>query len=142
MFQFPAFASGKSPDDGIAPAGLPHSDIRGSRDICSSPRLFAACHVLLRLREPRHPPYALSNSVFPFLPYSPLFLRFVQGSSSPCIFRLLHLPFLRVMKLYLGSLASFSTFRFQYVNVLRSWQSSAHIIPELMTLISGSPWQS
>ena len=30
-------------------AGLPHSDIRGSRDICSSPRLFAACHVLRRL---------------------------------------------------------------------------------------------
>ena len=29
--------------------GFPHSDIRGSRDICSSPRLFAACHVLLRL---------------------------------------------------------------------------------------------
>ena len=39
--------------------GFPHSDIRGSRDICSSPQLFAACHVLLRLREPRHPPCAL-----------------------------------------------------------------------------------
>ena len=49
---------------GIAPGGFPHSDIRGSRDICSSPRLFAACHVLLRLREPRHPPYALL--CFPF----------------------------------------------------------------------------
>ena len=46
--------------DGIASAGFPHSDIRGSRDICSSPRLFAACHVLHRLQEPRHPPYALS----------------------------------------------------------------------------------
>ena len=40
--------------------GLPHSEIRGSRDICSSPRLFAAYHVLLRLQEPRHPPYALA----------------------------------------------------------------------------------
>ena len=29
--------------------GFPHSDICGSRDICSSPQLFAACHVLLRL---------------------------------------------------------------------------------------------
>ena len=28
-------------------------------DICSSPKLFAAYHVLLRLREPRHPPCAL-----------------------------------------------------------------------------------
>ena len=29
--------------------GLPHSDITGSMDICSSPMLFAAYHVLLRL---------------------------------------------------------------------------------------------
>ena len=39
--------------------GLPHSDICGSPDICSLPQLFAAYHVLLRRREPRHPPYAL-----------------------------------------------------------------------------------
>ena len=39
--------------------GLPHSDISGSRCICHSPELFAAYHVLRRLREPRHPPYAL-----------------------------------------------------------------------------------
>ena len=63
MFQFPAFASGKSPDVGIAPHGLPHSDICGSMRICRSPQLFAACHVLPRLREPRHPPCALSRSV-------------------------------------------------------------------------------
>ena len=29
--------------------GFPHSEIRGSRVICTSPRLIAACHVLLRL---------------------------------------------------------------------------------------------
>ena len=40
--------------------GLPHSDISGSRVACTSPELFAACHVLHRLPEPRHPPYALS----------------------------------------------------------------------------------
>ena len=39
--------------------GFPHSDIRGSMDICSSPRLFAAYHVFLRLLVPRHPPCAL-----------------------------------------------------------------------------------
>ena len=44
---------------GLQPAGLPHSDIHGSKVICTSPRLFAAYHVLLRLREPRHPPSAL-----------------------------------------------------------------------------------
>ena len=40
-------------------AGLPHSEIHGSKDACSSPWLFAACHVFLRLQVPRHPPYAL-----------------------------------------------------------------------------------
>ena len=40
-------------------AGLPHSDTRGSYRVCRSPRLFAAYRVLLRLWEPRHPPYAL-----------------------------------------------------------------------------------
>ena len=40
-------------------SGFPHSDIHGSQDICSSPWLFAAYHVFLRLLVPRHPPYAL-----------------------------------------------------------------------------------
>ncbi len=40
-------------------AGFPHSDICGSRDMCSSPQLFAAYHVFLRLLVPRHPPCAL-----------------------------------------------------------------------------------
>ena len=38
---------------------FPHSDISGSKLICSSPKLFAACHVLRRLPMPRHSPYAL-----------------------------------------------------------------------------------
>ena len=54
---------------GSSPDGFPHSDIRGSIDICSSPRLFAAYHVFLRLLVPRHPPYALSClTVLPHLP--------------------------------------------------------------------------
>ena len=44
---------------GVCPAGFPHSDISGSMDICSSPKLFAAYHVFHRLLVPRHPPYAL-----------------------------------------------------------------------------------
>ena len=57
--------------DGIAPAGFPHSDIRGSRGICPSPRLFAACHVLRRLREPQASPmrpFCLSLMSFAFRP--------------------------------------------------------------------------
>ena len=49
---------------GVGPAGFPHSEIHGSRDICSSPWLFAAYHVFLRLSVPRHPPCALSCLTF------------------------------------------------------------------------------
>ena len=41
-------------------AGLSHSEILGSKVICTYPRLIAAYHVLHRLREPRHPPDALT----------------------------------------------------------------------------------
>ena len=45
----------------IQAIGLPHSAIRGSRDVCSSPRLIAAYHGLLRTAAPRHPPWTLSR---------------------------------------------------------------------------------
>ena len=50
----------------ITTAGLLHSDICGSKIICISPQLFAACHVLLRQISPRHPPYALSILTYVF----------------------------------------------------------------------------
>ena len=57
MFRFPAFARPAHAGRGrLAPPGFPHSDIRGSRSICLSPRLFAAYHVLRRLREPQASP--------------------------------------------------------------------------------------
>ena len=65
------FSSLRSPhaqhDVRIAPDGLPHSEIHGSKGICPSPWLIAAYHVLRRLREPRHPPYALLVPYFSFL---------------------------------------------------------------------------
>ena len=60
MFQFPAFASIIRWITGLQPAGLSHSEISGSKVICTYPKLIAAYHVLHRLQEPRHPPYALS----------------------------------------------------------------------------------
>ena len=44
---------------GYCPCGLPHSEISGSMDICSSPKLIAAYRVLHRLLMPRHSPCAL-----------------------------------------------------------------------------------
>ena len=43
----------------VCSSRFPHSEISGSMDICSSPKLFAAYHVFHRLLVPRHPPYAL-----------------------------------------------------------------------------------
>ena len=59
MFQFPAFALCYCIVTVLQTAGLSHSEILGSRVICTYPRLIAAYHVLHRLREPRHPPCAL-----------------------------------------------------------------------------------
>jgi hypothetical protein len=79
MFQFSGFTS-------LRINGLPHSDIFGSTPACGYPKLFAACHVLHRLRMPRHPPYTL----IVFLPKSllmslSLFLRKNFDSSLICI---------------------------------------------------------
>ena len=65
------FSSPRSPHpigDGTSTAagGFPHSEIPGSSRICRSPGLIAAYHVLLRLHEPRYPPFALLS----FLLYS------------------------------------------------------------------------
>ena len=104
-------------DAGIASGGLPHSEIRGSNGICPSPRLIAACHVLLRLREPRHPSCALVS--FPW------FLYFISSVSTS----LLTLRILRCQRfVHSYSFARLFIWRFQYVNVL---------LP-----VFRSPWQS
>ncbi len=74
MFQFPGFPSCNygfiARYCNITCSAFPHSDICGSQLICSSPQLFAACHVLPRRHVPRHPPYALcSLIVLVYFPY-------------------------------------------------------------------------
>ena len=49
---------------GDEPAGLPHSEISGSKLICSSPKLIAACRVFHRLLMPRHSPCTLYSLTF------------------------------------------------------------------------------
>src|SRR5689334_20708867 len=46
---------------GINQGEFPHSEIPGSKLVCSSPGLIAAYRVLHRLLAPRHSPYALSS---------------------------------------------------------------------------------
>ena len=65
MFQFPGFPCItyliQLYIHGSSPCVFPHSEICGSKLICSSPQLIAACHVLRRLPMPRHSPCALSR---------------------------------------------------------------------------------
>ena len=86
MFQFRAFPSyGYLIHRTIleyCSSGFPHSDISGSSLICSSPKLFAACHVLHRLLMPRHSPCALI-SLTKFFWFSEL-CRLIQDSSRNC----------------------------------------------------------
>ena len=70
---------------------FPHSEISGSSLICSSPKLFAACHVLHRLLMPRHSPCALISLTLKwFLPFSGSHLRIMQAQQ---IYTKLYLPF-------------------------------------------------
>ena len=65
--------------------GLPHSDTRGSEAARASPRTFAACRVLPRLREPRHPPCALAR----FLPAGDALTRPPDRSSRSLVYAFL-----------------------------------------------------
>ena len=74
---------------GFFPGGFPHSDTRGSMDICSSPRLFAAYRVFHRLSVPRHPPCALLCLANPNLTVhdeTPRHLPRIAGSPSLPVF--------------------------------------------------------
>ena len=72
---------------------FPHSEISGSSLICSSPKLFAACHVLHRLLMPRHSPCALISltykMVFTIFWFS---LRIMQAQQ---IYTKLYLPLIK-----------------------------------------------
>ena len=59
-FSSPRWLRRVSGGAGLKPCGLSHSDAPGSRAVCASPGIFAAYRVLHRLREPRHPPCALT----------------------------------------------------------------------------------
>ena len=64
-------------------AGFPHSVIHGSKLMCSSPQLIAACHDLHRLLMPRHSPCALISLTFveqPFKLFSLVLIRIMQAS--------------------------------------------------------------
>ena len=62
----PAYEFSRGSSD-LTRKGLPHSEIPGSKHVCGSPRLIAACHVLHRFSAPRHPPSTLSSLTIKYL---------------------------------------------------------------------------
>ena len=104
----------------VLSAGFPHSDIRGSKVICTSPRLFAAYHVLLRLLVPRHPPYALSCLIFEVI-------LLLEKLDFPSDFRLPFRLCLFLLKLleYLYSILAFVTFVTERI-LIRCFRSSSY----------------
>ena len=95
MFQFPGFPAYDylihHTLRGSSPRGFPHSEICGSKLICSSPQLIAACHVLRRLPMPRHSPYALLRlnylQQFDLLPWFSLFARIAVSIHLQCFWQ-------------------------------------------------------
>ena len=114
--------------------------------MCSSPQLFAAYHVFLRLLVPRHPPCALSCLTFSLLRlawrYSGLPSRTGTSSCSPertFVFRLLsqtsqNLSASHGMS-YIPRNAFFSGMSYILMNVFYSLASDVLYISFLQTLI-------
>ena len=105
--------------------GFPHSDISGSMLICSSPKLFAACHVLHRLLMPRHSPCALISLTSSQQTSYPSPCRRRQVSSIPLLLLFKSKPAFRfeisgsqiiIEQNYAGSLSSF-TFQKLYLTL-------------------------
>ena len=80
MFQFRRFPSctdGFSTGYQSMNSGeFPHSEISGSKDVCSSPKLIAAYHVFHRLPVPRHSPCALCSLTVVYLSINISYFRF------------------------------------------------------------------
>ena len=105
MFQFRRFPSYSYFIHYRIPCGgFPHSEISGSKLICSSPKLFAAYHVLHRLLMPRHSPCALisltSRSYYIDSPNLVLYYsRIMQAQFQKFTFRLAKIVLFTLLKI-------------------------------------------
>ena len=129
-------------------AGFPHSEICGSKLMCSSPQLIAACHVLHRLLMPRHSPCALSSLTFARAIFTPVRLPLKQNTLLRSLapfgwfmnyagiyrssFRLLLLPFTRTAS---AILLNSTTFCF-----LPSVACSFHLLLHIVQFSRCSAW--
>ena len=114
--------------------GFPHSDICGSLDICSSPQLFAAYHVFLRLSVPRHPPCALFRLTFPCIALhvpAGVASSYNKETSFLCCFLL----FFSDVSFFLGAPSAFLK-RFRHSLILKIFQYSVFKVQAFLPALS------
>ena len=113
------------------PAEFPHSEISGSKDVCSSPKLIAAYHVFHRLPVPRHSPCALCSLTVVYLSINISYFRFsiCQRDFTILLSNLRSsvplgeiIDFIKNQEFYIANKISFcsSIFSFQGTSVLRT----------------------
>ena len=113
MFQFRRFPSYSYLIHCMIPyGGFPHSEISGSKLICSSPKLIAAYHVLHRLLMPRHSPCALISLTY--------FSLTIQEKSNIWFSRSVELCRLIVLEVFLLAKIVFYPKKFYYPLLLPS----------------------
>ena len=119
MFQFPSFAFRVRGMTQLHCAGLPHSEIPGSMVICTFPELIAAYHVLHRLPEPRHPPFAL---ILLFFLYRIACIKYIHYFSFSFCFLLLYFSsFFNMSKIFFYLTSCFFRDVFFSVAIISSW---------------------
>ena len=110
---------------------FPHSEISGSKDVCSSPKLIAAYHVFHRLPVPRHSPCALCSLTVVYLSINISYFRFsiCQRDFTILLSNLRSsvplgeiIDFIKNQEFYIANKISFcsSIFSFQGTSVLRT----------------------
>ena len=130
MFQFPAFAQRIRAVTASLPPGFPIRTSAVHAGICPSPPLFAACHVLLRLREPQASP--MRPSLLSFFLFA-----FFRPAAKSLLTRLLDSS---VRLLFVFSYLFFSRLRLQRLCLVSDLL--VHHVNDLSISLSRSPRQS
>jgi hypothetical protein len=89
---------------------------------CTLPQLIAACHVLLRLHAPRHPPCALSSLTIKFAQSKLLLRRPIRASKT---------------NHFLANHAQLTCACFPNIVISESSQITYSVVKQLFTAVSG-----
>ena len=120
---------------------FPHSEISGSKDVCSSPKLIAAYHVFHRLPVPRHSPCALCSLTVVYLSINISYFRFsiCQRDFTILLSLIAKLQFRLVKLQILIKIRNFTQLIKSHFAVLYS-VFKVHRIKDLWVALTGNLW--